>query len=191
VILTLRPTAIVSTPAGLVDWTAIGGNALDIITQTVTDEDIDNSPQKTFTQYLETSESASGIECSFQHHTTETGDITYLGSCFIAASVLREDENSICPIVQGTYDWAGQALGMTSLYQRYAGGTTRFYTNPLTGVAWTWADVDSFTAGVMGPVIGYWDHGVSVRQRVVQVYVEVVYEIPAILPSNAVWYQGL
>jgi hypothetical protein len=120
--------------------------------------------------YLAGNAVTSTVLFNWGDHTTETGTIT---------DVIFYAQADFWNITFGSFHFAipdaghlGSHFDLTSssvLYHEH------FTTNPHTGVAWTWADIDALTAGIQGTT----DSTYTGNLDFYQTYIEVVYTAAA------------
>ena len=157
--LTLRPNANGSVGAGIQTYGA--ASAYQCVDEASANDDTD---------YIYVGEDAVGsVVFALPDHTTETGTINHVkvyarckytgsGSTYLVYCRLR--------INSSWYHGANYAQTLTNSYASY---TDTWTTNPNTGSAWTWDDIDGLQAGVTLYA------GVGLNARCTQIYVEVNY----------------
>lgn len=105
-------------------------------------------------------------------HTTETGTINYVRVYFRCRRIFNAASgNAWAKIKTGGTEYIGSSKSLGMSYSNYY---HQWNTNPKTGVAWTWGDIDALQAGIQ--LRAY--HGtdcVTGHSRCTQVYVAVNY----------------
>ena len=112
---------------------------------------------------------------NFQDHTTETGNINWV-------RVYIRGKGDGCAVIPRFYDGTtyyefGYTFSLKSWWETFY--ATAYITNPVTGLAWTWDDIDNLQ-------VGFRSHG-ACGPKITQIYVEVDYESgnnPPNVPSN-------
>lgn len=106
---------------------------------------------------------------TFPPHTTESGTIDKVVWNMVGSN---EGPNpmlyAIILVADTPYGWESDEMPESSGYALYS---REFATNPDTGVAWTWDDIDAIMAGVNF----YPDYHHDTVQRCTQLYLEVYY----------------
>ena len=112
---------------------------------------------------------------NFQDHTTGTGNINWV-------RVYIRGKGDGCAVIPRFYDGTtyyefGYTFSLKSWWETFY--ATAYITNPVTGLAWTWDDIDNLQ-------VGFRSHG-ACGPKITQIYVEVDYESgnnPPNIPSN-------
>jgi hypothetical protein len=104
---------------------------------------------------------------ALENHTTETWDIEKVRITAVARNpVISNEKLSLMLIIDGkTYNSRSIGIGTT-----YSARTYEYFTNPITGMPWTWFDIDTLEAGVRAKQFGSVWTG---ELRVTQLYAEV------------------
>jgi len=119
------------------------------------------------TSYGQSNGSTNDYYLAIDDRTTETGTIN---SVTVFALVYRDSgfggiDFRIGVRTNGSEYFSSSQYHSTSTYTTYSGNT--YATNPQTGAAWTWAEIDS--------VVGIVDHTDTTDMRVTELYIEVDY----------------
>ena len=102
---------------------------------------------------------------ALSNHTTETGEISYIK--LYARCVSGSSGVAAIKIKTGGTEYTGSSMNLSPVYTNYS---YTWSTNPQTGAAWTWADIDDLQAGISFTLNSIYQSARSTR-----LYVEVGY----------------
>jgi hypothetical protein len=103
---------------------------------------------------------------ALSNHTTETGGISYIK--VYARSKGSGSSNTVgVKIKIGGTEYTGSSVSLSNVYTNYS---YTWNTNPKTGAAWTWSDIDALQAGVT-----FTQNSANTSSQCTQLYVEVRY----------------
>jgi len=125
----------------------------------------DENPPDDDGSYVESNSAAWKYEAYNLENHTGSGTINWV-RVYVRAKLLSSGTSVVRTLIR-TYD-ANYESGDITLSTSYQNNYTQYDTNPNTGLAWTWAEIDSLQAGASGKTSG----NVNVRMTAVWVIVD-------------------